>query len=153
MSVISHPIIDAYINQTGPEGYVQPHAGKGSQNGQYFTALALLALKRHGYLEDFRARFTDLFKRTEVVMGVHHRSPTNTGDQNSVDNYIGIAFASYLLDQRWAKRWLAHGRIFDWSFDNVETYRTSEPSAYMGRFPGLIANHADGSRGAAWTVA
>jgi len=118
---------------------VQPEQGKTSQNGLHFTGLAGLYLNQagHGSLDYFREYFISGLRQCEIREGIYNRSPHNRGDQNSIDDYMGIAVCSSFLDKEIGERVLWHWRRTGGVFKNSDHERDPQKT-WFWRFPALL---------------
>lgn len=137
IGVIQH--FEQYVNQYDMVDIEPASTGKVSQNPIHFTALSIIALSEHGHLDHFWERFRIALEKCEVRPGVFNRTPTNVTDQNSIDDYMGVAVFAAYIDKGFAERFLAHGEKYAWVYNNVDTKNSFNFSAYFGRFPALIA--------------
>lgn len=140
-------MIEKYIDKFG---LVQPNPdGETSQNGTLFTAYWCMSA---GLSAEDAAPFVTAVKRCELVSGLFCRSPENPFEQDSVDNYLGIAAMALAYAPEIAERVCFYGashhikagpiKLF-WYMNN-EVINTEECidgkknwQAWLGRFPAV----------------
>lgn len=125
--VVKYPYIS---NQTGqdPDG-----------NPVLYFALAM-GIKHQFYplslndREQLQATYADI----KVQPGLISRSRFKRADHEAHDDYIGLAHASYFLDQSIAKEIVAYGRAHNWCFENLNG---ATPRSWHWRLPGVIQHY------------
>ena len=140
-------MLSDYAKYRGPFGLQHPSSdGSVSHNGIRFTAQYLVVLLLNGcfsYGEKVRLRgiVGSCLRKTKRGM-ILMRDPTDPF-QDSIDNYIGLAFLASYLEPSWASELLRHGRWNLGFYDNSRTndtpwWRLPPPNAWLWRFPALI---------------
>lgn len=139
-------MIKGFEDYTGRYDYVlSSHKQNGllSDNGQLFTAHALVLLAKkdqQGTIDLYQDRWNMQMLQTEIEPGLYKRSPEHDSDQ-SVDNLIGIAAASYWLKTDHARLILSYGRQhnFVWNTYSNPEQHAMDMDLWLGRQPGTIA--------------
>jgi len=121
---------------------IQDKRGITSGNGLLYTAEYVICLHQRGLLTNtLKSQLTKVYESCEHYPGVFSRYPGNTDYQNAIDDYIAVATASYLLDGgEMARRVLAHGRQFNWCWDNSDPEAKFTREGFIGRSPSFIAH-------------
>lgn len=113
-------------------GLQQPsNDGSVSHNGVRFTAQYVIALLTYGSMSyGQKVRLRGVIDRCFERPGLLMRDPTNPF-QDSIDNYLALAFLSKHLNPGWAKDVLKYGR------DHFGFYENKRPLDGHRRFPKL----------------
>jgi hypothetical protein len=162
-SVVS--VKDDLVAYTDRLGFIsgEKNPGAPSGNALLFTAEAMLVLRQQGCLAQFDR---DLFliqvsEACEIITGLYKRPPPYSQDQESQDDYIGLAAASYFLGTSHARDMLEYGRehVYRWRFlrlpyqyDKAHVEESRVFDAWLGRFVTAMIHiqWAAGERPALW---
>lgn len=94
---MSNPITQEFLAYIDKYGLIQPTVGGGSQNGILWTGESMIVMKDNNALPKHteEALFHSM-KSCEIEPGLMRRSPSNLGDQQAQDDYIGFLAACYV---------------------------------------------------------
>jgi hypothetical protein len=138
---------DDFLPYTDRLGFISGEANPqgSSGNALLFTAYAMLVLRQQGCLAQFDR---DLFliqvaEACEIIPGLYKRPPPYSQDQESQDDYIGLAAASYFLNTSHARDALEYGRehyykkwcfYCKYQYDKAHVEESQVFNAWLGRF-------------------
>lgn len=94
---MSNPITQEFEQYRDRYGLIQPTIGGGSQNGILWTGESMVVMKDNDVLpKELEDSLFASMKSCEIEPGLMRRSPSNQGDQQAHDDYMGFLAACYV---------------------------------------------------------